>query len=148
MKKSQNPLTIFYTDDDADDQHLFKEVMADIAGDHRIYTQNHGDELLEMLSDPPPSPNIIFLDLNMPVKNGYEVLKEMRRPGAFADIPVVVFSTSDDKQVVAMTKELGADMFVSKPASYNELKHTVKAVLSKDWSLGAKPADHEFLYSA
>ena len=76
MQKGQ--YTIFYTDDDPDDQDFFKEVVAEITPQHNIFTQNDGYELLEILQNPPPSPHIVFLDLNMPRKSGYQVLKEIR----------------------------------------------------------------------
>lgn len=139
------PLTIFYTDDDPDDQQLFKEVLAEIGGHHHIFTQNHGEELMNMLKNPPPSPHIVFLDLNMPVKNGYEVLKEIRNSDSLQTTPVVVFTTSDDKDSIAMTKNLGADMFVSKPASYSQYKKTLGDLISKNWTISNRNGQ-DFIY--
>lgn len=147
MNQPAKPLTIFYTDDDPDDQSLFKEVVSEIEDDYDVYTQNHGEELMEMLKNPPPQPHIIFLDLNMPFKNGYEVLKEMRHSPDYRNTPVIIFSTSDDKNAIEMSKQLGADLFISKPASYTKLKETMRNVLSMDW-LSRGKSRKEFFYTS
>lgn len=147
MNPHTKPLTIFYTDDDPDDQHIFKEVVSEIKEYCDVYTQNHGDELMDMLKNPSPQPHIIFLDLNMPFKNGYEVLKEMRHSATYRNTPVIIFSTSDDKNSIEKSRELGADLFISKPTSYTKLKETIRNVLSFDWLSPHKP-DKEFLYTS
>ena len=132
MKSSEEPLTIFYTDDDKDDQALFTEVVGEIERHVTVYTQNNGKELLEMLENPPPRPHLVFLDLNMPVKNGYDVLRELKNKKD-QYTPVIIFSTSDDDRAVSLSRDLGASLFVTKPASYTEYKKTLAHVLSIDW---------------
>ena len=70
----EDSVKIFYTDDDQDDQEIFIDAVNEISDSLQIVTQRNGDELIKMLKSRPPVPSIIFLDLNMPVKNGYEVL--------------------------------------------------------------------------
>jgi CheY-like chemotaxis protein len=130
MKKT--PFHIFYTDDDKDDQFLFKEVVTSINPEHKVY-QNHGGELLDMLRTPPPKPDLIFLDLNMPHKNGFEVLAEMRKDIELENIPVVIFSTSNSETVIDTCRQLGASMYVSKPEAYPELVSRINSVLNLDW---------------
>lgn len=132
---------IFYTDDDKDDQEVFREVMAEINQDIYIFTQNNGDELMDLLKNPPPKPHIVFLDLNMPVKNGYEVLREIRQVEKMKHLPVIIFSTSGDDQAVAETKKLGATLYIRKPEDYGQLKKILKNVLTIDWST-FKPNGH------
>lgn len=124
---------IFYTDDDADDQEVFREIIAEINEDIYIFTQNNGDELMELLKNPPPTPHIIFLDLNMPVKNGYDVLREIRQNKKFDSYPVIIFSTSTDEDAIELTRKLGANLYIPKPGSYNELKGILRQVLTIDW---------------
>jgi CheY-like chemotaxis protein len=138
---------IFYTDDDADDQEVFKEAIAEINEDIFIFTQNNGDELIEMLKNPPPRPRLIFLDLNMPVKNGYEVLKEIRQTEKTKHLPVIIFSTSSDDEAITFTKSLGATLYIPKPTSYAELKRTLREILSVNWDT-YKPGDKNFVYKA
>ena len=144
MQKSK--YTIFYTDDDPDDQDFFKEVVAEITPQHTIYTQNDGFELLEVLQNPPPSPHIIFLDLNMPKKSGYQVLKEIRETDSTKTIPVVIFSTSNDNNAIKKTKELGANMYITKPGSYTKFKKILNSVLALNWEQNL-PADNEFVFT-
>jgi len=142
---SGNYYNIFYTDDDADDQEVFREVVADINEDIYIFTQSNGEELMEMLRNPPPNAHILFLDLNMPVMNGYEVLEKIRKSDKFKDLPVIVFSTSNDLDAINTTKKLGATLYVHKPGSYNEMKATLRYLLTIDWD-NYKANSKDFVY--
>jgi CheY-like chemotaxis protein len=125
---------IFYTDDDTDDQDFFREVVNEINDSHKVVTQNHGNELMQLLiTSPSPEPDIVFLDLNMPMKNGFEVLKEIRSDEKFNHIPVVILSTSNTEDSINACKELGANLYISKPGSYEMLKKIMQKVLAMDW---------------
>lgn len=76
MKKE---FTIFYTDDDLDDLDFFTEVVESMENGVELVTQNNGKKLLEALHNPPPAPSVVFLDLNMPGINGFDVLTEIRQ---------------------------------------------------------------------
>lgn len=139
------PYTIFYTDDDADDQDFFKEVIAEIGGGHQVHTQDGGDALLRLLENPPPAADVVFLDLNMPQKNGHQVLEEIRSSSKYKDLPVIIFSTSDDAGMIERSKQLGASMYVSKPASYQRFRQILSSILAMDWT-SRRVAETEFLY--
>ena len=128
-----NTYTIFYADDDIDDQDFFREIVSGINEDFVIYTQNNGDELLDILKNPPPNPHLIFLDLNMPQKNGYEVLKLIRSSEQTKQLPVIIFSTSNDERAISKTKELGANLYITKPNSYTDFKKVMNSVLALNW---------------
>jgi CheY-like chemotaxis protein len=136
---------IFYTDDDKDDQDLFKDAAHEVLKTLQIITQENGDELIHSLKNPPPFPNLIFLDLNMPVKNGYEVLKEIRQSPHIKDLPVIIFSTSDDAKAISTTRDLGANLYIQKPASFNLLKKAIAYTLSINWETFS-PSDKHFFY--
>lgn len=125
---------IFYTDDDRDDQEVFREVVAEIDDEVHIFTQNNGAELIQALHNPPPSPHIIFLDLNMPVKNGYDVLRELRQEEKTKSLPVIVFSTDGRDESVELTRSLGATLYIRKPEDYNALRRILRNVLTIDWA--------------
>jgi DNA-binding response OmpR family regulator len=129
------PITIFYTDDDREDLFNFQEAVNDIQADITLLTMDHGDELLNALHTPPPSPNIIFLDLNMPGKSGFELLKEIKTSERFAGYPVVIFSTSDDPKTISATRDLGADLYITKPTSFPALKKAIQYSINIDWEL-------------
>lgn len=139
-------LTIFYADDDAEDLYFFSEVVNTMNG-VSLHTVDHGNALIEALHNPPPTPNIIFLDLNMPGKNGFEVLRELRDSQDFRDIPVVIFSTSSDEKTIFKTHELGATFYLPKQENYESFKKSIQYTLSIDWK-SFQPTRENFLYSA
>lgn len=126
-------LNILYTDDDQEDQLMFLDAASEVSDKVRVYTQMNGDDLLKTLYNPPPSPLVIFLDLNMPVKNGFEVLKEIRATDDIKKVPVIIFTTSDNNNAIEITRELGATMYIPKPLTYTSLKLVIKHVISINW---------------
>lgn len=142
---TDNLYNIFYADDDQDDQEVFREVMGEINEDIFIFTQNNGEELMTLLKNPPPRPHVVFLDLNMPVKNGYDVLKEIRQSDRFKNLPVIIFSTSGDDEAIAKTKELGATLYVRKPDDYHQLKQILRELLAINWETFSPGI--EYIYS-
>ncbi|MFY0481021.1 response regulator [Flavobacterium sp. PLA-1-15] len=140
-----NELTIFYTDDDAEDLEFFTEVTSQI-GDHlNIVTQNNGKKLLHDLENPPPNPHIVFLDLNMPGFSGFDVLQKLRTSDNLKKLPVVIFSTSSDEQTIAKSFALGASFYVPKPTDFSVLKKTIQHTLNIDWST-FKTSKENFVY--
>lgn len=129
----QENINIFYTDDDEDDRDFFKVAVNEISHSLQIITLGDGDKLIDLLNNPPPTPHIIFLDLNMPRKNGYEVLKELKLIKSNKGIPVIILSTSNDEISIGTTRQLGAKMYITKPSSINLLKKAIKHILSINW---------------
>lgn len=129
-----NSKQIFYAEDDLDDQELFKEAVEEIGGKYDLHIRNDGRELLSLIQSPPPQPDVIFLDLNMPLMNGYQTLIEIRKDAKTRDIPVIIFSTSDDMKTIHRSRELGANLYVPKPSSYKEIKKVLRHSLAIDWS--------------
>ena len=142
----QADLTIFYVDDDPEDLDFFRDVTSTING-IELFTHNRGDALINALHNPPPSPQIIFLDLNMPGKNGFEVLQELKSDEHLKDIPVVIFSTSSDEKNIAKSMELGASYFVTKLGMYESFKKSIEHTLAIDWKT-FRPSLQNFIYSA
>lgn len=136
---------IFYTDDDQDDQDIFVDAAHEVSASLQVMIQGSGHELISRLKNPPPLPDIIFLDLNMPVKNGYEVLKEIKQSINIKHIPVVIFSTSDDANAIKTTRQLGASLYITKPSSFSSLKSAIKHTLSINWETFAASED-DYVY--
>lgn len=126
-------LTLFYADDDLEDLDIFREVVDGI-GDIRLHAVDCGDKLLDLLYNPPPNPHIVFLDLNMPGKTGFSVLQEVRTSQRFDHVPIVIFSTSSDRDDVERTRKLGANYYVPKQTSYEEFKKSIEYTLSINWA--------------
>jgi CheY-like chemotaxis protein len=122
---------IFLSDDDRDDCSLFSEALQELASDAKLTIASDGAKLMKALDENvPPAPELIFLDLNMPRKNGFECLQEIRKSPKFKDIPVIIFSTSNNNDVVDKTFQEGANFYITKPSSFTLLKKTLAFVLS------------------
>lgn len=139
-------LTIFYTDDDPEDLEFFREVV-DIIDDRVIvHTQSNGHELMQALDNPPPNPHIIFLDINMPGMNGFEILKRVRNTESHKNLPVVIFSTSGDESAIKKSRELGASFYVQKSSVFDQLKNSIEHALKINWATFL-PDDKNFVYN-
>ena len=135
--------TIFYVDDDYDDLEFFKDAVNLLNRPVKVFSL--GEELLRQLHNPPPSPSIIFLDLNMPVKSGIDVLKEIRKYDEFKKLPIIVFSTTNNPDTIRKTKEMGADLFVTKPPTIQKIRKCVEGVLNIEWDSFVRDDKH-FLF--
>lgn len=141
----KNELTIFYTDDDAEDLEFFTEATNTLGGHLNIVTQNNGQELLHDLKNPPPTPHILFLDLNMPGFSGLDILQQLRSSDKYKKLPIVIFSTSRDEQTIAKSLELGANYYITKPTDFSLFKKTIQHTLSIDWDT-FKTSKENFVY--
>ncbi len=137
------PTTLFYTDDDADDLDFFEEVAGELNEAVSLFAE--GGKLLERLYNPPPKASLIFLDLNMPVKTGFDVLREIKASPSLKDIPAIILTTSISPDDVKLSKSLGATLYIRKPASVNALKKAITYVLSIDWE-NFTTSDKDFVY--
>lgn len=126
---------IILTDDDADDCSLFSEALHEVYSDISLTIINDGVSLMKKLNHlVQQPPEVIFLDLNMPLKNGFECLQEIRNTPKFSNIPIIIYSTSSNKDIVEKTFQHGANFYICKPATYNALKKTIAHVLSFDFN--------------
>jgi CheY-like chemotaxis protein len=128
------------SDDDEDDRLMTKEALVEAKQFNEFRTVEDGEELIEYLkrigrySNPKsaPTPGLILLDLNMPKKDGREVLKEIKADPVFRHIPVVVLTTSKAEDDILRTYELGVNSFVVKPATFEQLVEVMR-MLTKYW---------------
>jgi len=119
-------------DDDPDDALLFSYAMETLRTPFRFSLHQDGLNLLKTLSD--ERPNIIFLDLNMPTKNGYECLQEIRSEPSFNNIPVVIYSTSGNKKDIEKCFKYGADNYVIKPFSISGISTMIRKLCNTEWT--------------
>jgi CheY-like chemotaxis protein len=138
--------SIFLADDDEDDCVLFQDAMNEVAQEYELIITYDGQELLETLeARVPPTPHVIFIDLNMPRKDGMECLQEIRSMEKLKNIPVVILSTSSQANSIERAYALGASHYVTKPGTYAMLKKTIELVLSIDWNAHPITFDRFFL---
>lgn len=121
---------IFLADDDSDDRELFQDALQEMGIKTQLTISEDGAVLMKTLDETvPPPPDVIFLDLNMPRKNGYECLSEIRSTPKLKDIMVVIFSTTDNPTAIEKTYSLGANYYVRKPNSFELLKKAIEQIL-------------------
>jgi len=124
---------IFLADDDADDKLLFVEAISDIDANINCIMTSNGQEALALLNVMDPLPDIIFLDVNMPVVNGLDCLKDLRATKRYSQVPIVMLTTSSSEFIRAQA--MGANLVLTKPPSFKELKVLLKEVIDKGSSL-------------
>jgi CheY-like chemotaxis protein len=133
-------VTILLADDDVDDRDLTRDAMRRNQLSGELRWVEDGEELLDYLnhrgrySDPEesPRPGIILLDLNMPRMDGREALREIKANPELRRIPIIVLSTSSADEDVLRSYELGANCFITKPSTFEQLVDVVR-VLGEHW---------------
>jgi len=117
-------------DDDEDDRGFFLEVVKDLYPEMNCIIAENGKDALDKLSKESAKPELIFLDLNMPLMNGRQFLREIKQREGFNGIPVVILSTSSDEKTKAETSQLGATDFITKPDKFSVWQSTLKNVFN------------------
>jgi len=127
---------ILIAEDDADDRFLLQAAFDENAFKDKLHFVDNGVEVMEYLQsliDTGKSENLpkfMLLDLNMPKKDGREVLKELKQHPELKKIPVIIFSTTNNEQEMRRCYELGANSYITKPNSFENLLKTVAALRS------------------
>jgi len=121
-------------DDDADDRFLVKAAFDDNNISNPVVFFEDGEQLINYLSekDEENSPLLVLLDLNMPKRDGREVLKLLRSNAGWFAIPIIIFSTSNSPDDVNYAYQNGANCYIIKPSSYEGLKEVVMNI-QKFW---------------
>ena len=127
---------IIFAEDDEDDRLFFEDVIRNYNPSIRIDFVSNGVQLMEIL--PSFLPDLLFLDLEMPYKNGLECLLEIRNNERLSQLPVIVFSSTTRQANIQTAYEVGAHLFLIKSPTYSEYAGSIKAALNLDWT----KADH------
>lgn len=121
-------MTILYADDDLDDRELVTEALMTIDPSISCVSVCDGRQLINTLKRTERLPDLILLDINMPVMNGRECLIEVKKDLRFCDVPIIVYSTTDNLNEIGLFYKLGA-MFMRKPNSFKELCDALAKIL-------------------
>ena len=135
---------VMIVDDEPGDVELTKLALQEGRFDCNITVAVNGEEAMAMLRRQPPylatpRPDLIFLDLNMPRKNGKEVLSEVKADPKLACIPVVVLTTSDVERDIRASYQLGAAGYVTKPVNDDGLFQAIRGVEEYWFSVVRRP---------
>ena len=147
MQDDNNKIRILMAEDDPDDRLLFQDALDEIRfGNHIDYVEN-GQELLDYLNRKgnyealkgTPLPGLVLLDLNMPIKDGREALKEIKETPELKRVPIVVLTTSSADEDVVKSYDLGVNSFITKPVTFDSMVHAVQTVTDYWFQVVRKP---------
>jgi CheY-like chemotaxis protein len=118
-----NELRVLLADDDMDDCLLFKQALEELPLLTRLTIVNDGDQLMKLLlKNINNLPHVVYLDLNMPRKNGFECLTEIKLNDNLKALPAILYSTSAEQKIIDRLYQIGARNFIRKPFDFLEIK--------------------------
>ena len=140
---------ILLADDDLDDCIFFEEALDEFPLSVRLSIVHNGEKLMEhLVNNSEQLPDLLFLDLNMPRKNGFECLAEIKQNEKLKHLAVIIISTSMVKDVVNLLYKSGAQYFIRKPSEFSQLKNVIHKALAKMVKRTlAQPTKEEFVLS-
>ena len=130
-------IEILLVEDFEPDARLFSELLSNSSSAYRLSIIDDGEDALRFLKQAgvyasAPAPDLIFLDLNLPKKTGLEILEEIRAHPFLGPTPVVVLTSSQSEHDVDAAYRRGANLYLKKPGTLNELEEMIQA-LSRIW---------------
>ena len=128
MNKTRHDILL--ADDDMDDCTFFEDALKELPVTVSLSIVNDGVQLINFLSASENLPGLLFLDLNMPRKSGMECLSEIKANDKFKALPVIIFSTSLNIDVLDALYQKGAHYYVRKPGEYQTLKKVILEAIS------------------
>lgn len=124
---------ILLVDDDTEDQEIFETALELVGENLQCTSFSNAKDALHKLVAGEVNPDVIFLDLNMPVMSGQEFLMKIKKQDGICDIPVIIFSTSSNQNTIKQMKELGAVDFLTKPSRFDTLVDSLKPIINRQF---------------
>ena len=139
MAEQKSCCTVLMAEDDPDDRIIVEHAFLEVGGKWDLRFVDDGEELMHYLrrtrnyadSLLAPVPEFILLDLNMPKKDGRQVLAEIKADPDLRDIPVVIWTTSKELRDKAQCEEAGAEFYITKPGGYADLIDVLRKLISR-----------------
>ena len=128
------PLKVLLVDDDTIEAMKLNRTIATLKMNHQIIEATNGEQALKLLEQKDGSPDIIFLDLNMPKINGIEFLSILKNRDSLKHIPIIILTTSSNNKDLLQCYKLGISGYVIKPLRYSDYIVKIKKVLEY-WSV-------------
>ena len=129
-------VNVLLAEDDIDDCNFFEEALKELVLPTNLVVVHEGEQLMEQLTNSKNVlPDVLFLDLNMPRKNGFECLTEIKKSNKLSQLPIIIFSTSLEPDVVNLLYNNGALYFIRKPVEFQKFKkiiqHSLMLIMEK-----------------
>lgn len=125
-------MVVFYADDDLDDRELFADALNEINSGIKLVLAANGREVIELLENQREVPDFIFLDINMPVMSGKECLKALRKVDRLKSVPIIMYTTTSNKEEFKNLLLLGAADCIVKGISFKAIKDSLRSVLNDE----------------
>jgi DNA-binding response OmpR family regulator len=140
---------ILLADDDRDDGDLFQEILEEAQSTAQFEIIRNGEQLMQYLNDPEKHlPDILFLDLNMPRKNGFDCLVEIKHSEKLRQLPVIIFTTSYETEVINLLYKNGAHYYIRKPNNFKQLRNVIHHAVTLTEKQGSlQPPREQFVLS-
>ena len=122
-------MVVFYADDDLDDRELFADALQEVNPNVKLVLANNGHEIIELLKKH-DVPDFIFLDINMPVMSGKDCLKAIKRLDRVKSVPVIMYTTTSNREEFKNLALLGAAECVVKGVSFQAIKESLRHILN------------------
>ena len=127
---SDKHINVLLADDDTDDCYFFNKAVAALPLLTQLKVVSDGEQLMKYLAiESNPMPDVLFLDINMPRKNGVECVHEMQKDARLKAIPVVMFSTSKNEEIMKSLFKAGVHIYIRKPGNFDQLKEVIANAL-------------------
>jgi CheY-like chemotaxis protein len=123
-------LHLLLADDDDDDRLFFQDALDELGLVDTFTSVHNGEQLMQWLKQETELPTVVFLDLNMPRKNGMECLIEIKQDERLQHLPVIVYSTSFDTDTINLLFKNGALHYIRKPSEFAKLKEVIRLALA------------------
>jgi len=145
--KDNAPFNILLADDDDDDCFFFKTALEGSSISTHLTTVTDGEQLMRLLKNETHElPDVLFLDINMPRKNGFECLSEIKLSSRLKLLPVIVISTSFEQEIANLLYQNGAQYFICKPSEISKYnKIILQALIMIEQANTAQPAKENFV---
>lgn len=142
MLYSLEKISVLLVDDDQDDIDLFQLAFSKVKVKSNVSFLKNGLEAIEYFQNPENEiPSILFLDLNMPLMGGKEVLYKLRADERFRNLPIAIYSTSNSEGDIEDTLSLGANIYIVKPYNFTKLVEIIEKVLKVQWQYETSQLD-------
>jgi CheY-like chemotaxis protein len=138
-------INVLLADDDKDDRYFFERALKDIGHSTNLTAVSDGGRLMDYLSENKGGPpDVIFIDLNMPCKNGMECLSEIKHNKGLKEIPVIIYSTSVREEVADTLYKRGAHYYLQK-CNFIDLANSIEGVLTLLAQNSEQPPREQFI---
>lgn len=127
-----NPSTnVLIAEDDDDDYLIFSLAVEELSVRVILSRAENGDILMKMLNE--NHPDILFLDILMPCRDGRQCIREIRADSKFDSLPIIVYSSLKDMETIEFCYRAGSNLYAVKPSSLNDVKQALERIFAVDW---------------